>query len=194
VSAPLAAALAAGVLAITAVIEVSLPSAPQAPLPVEDARVQRQAGLWRVAGAPYTGHLVEPLPEGGRIERSVRDGRRHGQERSYYADGTLRSLRVYTHGVKVGVHRGWWPNGQRQFERRFSDGRSEGVSRSWYASGQMLEEHRYAGGQEAGPQRLWFEDGRSRASYDVRGGRRYGTIGSKPCLSAPHAATVATPS
>jgi hypothetical protein len=189
VSAPLAALLAAAVLAAGAVIEASVPPELRTPLPSTDARLVRVAGAWRFEGRPYSGRMVEALPDGGRIERAIVDGWAQGEERTWYPDGALRAIRYYAHGAKVGVHRGWWPDGTPQFERRFAHGRPDGLARTWYANGQLFDEHRYVAGQEAGPQQLWFADGRVRASYEIRDGRRYGSIGSKPCASdAPAAA------
>jgi antitoxin component YwqK of YwqJK toxin-antitoxin module len=146
----------------------------------------RDGAIWRFAGVPFTGRLVETTRDGTRVERALREGRPHGEERSWYAGGALRSIRMYEQGQKTGVHRGWWPDGRPQFERRFVAGISEGLSRTWHPNGQLFEEHRYVAGQESGLQQLWFESGAPRASYEIRNGRRYGSIGSKACASKPH--------
>jgi hypothetical protein len=179
VSLPLAATLAAAALALGAVLDTATP----APIAADDPRVSRVAGQWLVAGRAYTGRMVETSRDGSRVERAVRDGRRHGEERTFYANGTLRAMRHYARGAEVGVHRGWWPDGTRQFERRYAAGRPEGLARTWYASGLRFEEHRYVAGQEAGLQQLWYPDGRVRASYEIRDGRRYGSIGTKLCAN-----------
>ena len=179
-SLPLASMLAAAALAVGAVLDAGTP----APLAADDARVTRVAGQWLLQGTPYTGRMVEAR-DGGRVERAVRDGRRHGEERSFYPGGALRAVRHYERGAEVGVHRGWWPDGTPQFERRYVDGRADGLARTWFATGRRFEEHRYVAGQEAGLQQLWYPDGRVRASYEVRDGRRYGSIGSKLCASEP---------
>jgi len=142
--------------------------------------VERRGALLLRDGAPFTGRLVE-ISAHGRTETDYVDGRRHGDQRAWYPDGSPREHRIYRQGRREGLHFGWWPNGARRFAARFLDGLAEGATLRWYASGQLAQESTYEAGQEAGRQRMWTPSGDLRANYVVADGRRYGLIGTKPC-------------
>jgi hypothetical protein len=176
--------LGAILLGAACVLAVALSAPPEAmQVSAADPRLQRDGLRWLLQGQPYSGDLVESAPDGGRSVRPLRAGLLQGTVRSWYADGRLRSERLYEAGRKNGPQREWWPDGQPRLAAIMLADAPVGTLRSWYQEGLPYEEHRYdAGGHESGLQRVWYQDGTARANYIVAGGRRYGTIGPRGCL------------
>lgn len=151
---------------------------------LDDPQLRRQAGVLYFQNQAYSGALVQRNAEGKLLRRqSYQQGRLHGVDYEWHANGQLSSERHYWQGRKVGRHQGWWPDASPRFDYQFQDGEFHGVVRSWFADGQLAEERHYSSGHETGSQRSWFADGRVRANYWYRDGRRYGSIGVKLCAS-----------
>lgn len=68
-----------------------------------------------------------------RIERLDKEGRGHGDTRTYYKDGKLAALVAMEHGQMVLVE-GWHPNGRREYLQPFADGLPHGVWQWWNKS------------------------------------------------------------
>ncbi|WP_139957870.1 toxin-antitoxin system YwqK family antitoxin [Flavicella sediminum] len=110
------------------------------------------------------------------------EGAKHGQEKKWYKDGAIQTLRFYTNNIKTGKHQGWWENGQKKFEFIFNDeGQYAGVLKEWYQNGIPYRVFNYKNGREEGSQKMWKSDGAIKANYVVANGERFGLIGLKKC-------------
>ena len=142
-------------------------------------------GVLEYKGIPFDGRLITRYKNNSlESEIDYSEGRKNGEEKQWYSDGTPAVLRSYTQGFKSGVHKGWWPDGTLKFEYHFNEnGEYDGAVNEWYASGQQFKAFNYTEGEECGSQKLWKEDGSIKANYDVRNGERFGLIGLKKCYS-----------
>ncbi|MFF5189746.1 toxin-antitoxin system YwqK family antitoxin [Streptomyces sp. NPDC000345] len=96
-------------------------------------------------GELFTGEVVEHL--GGALVslECYEDGLRHGPNREWYKDGSLRSEGTAQRGRPVGVSREWHPNGTLAHERVFAD---DGLT--------MLSDHEWD--EDGQPTRAWSKD------------------------------------
>lgn len=149
-----------------------------------DAQLSRKQGILYYAGNTFSGRLVERRDDRS-IERrsSYYRGKAHGRSEAWYPDGRKKEERMYRNGKKVGLHKGWWPNGQVKFAFTFENGLHEGSAKEWYVDGKPFREAHYHKGIEQGSQKMWNRDGSLKANYVVKNGRRYGLVGSKPCVN-----------
>ena len=111
------------------------------------------------------------------------NGLEEGNQKKWYSNQQIASIRDYRAGKKIGKHIGYWENGQPQFEFYFEDGEYHGVAKEWYQNGQAYRNFHYEHGYEQGSQKMWWENGIIRANYVVKNGRRYGLVGLKLCIN-----------
>ncbi|MEU5184935.1 hypothetical protein AB0G49_33355 [Streptomyces longwoodensis] len=80
----------------------------------------------------FTGEVVEHLGAALVSLECYEGGLRHGPNREWYQDGTLRSEGTSHRGRPVGVSREWHPNGTLAHERVFADdGLTVLTDRTW---------------------------------------------------------------
>jgi antitoxin component YwqK of YwqJK toxin-antitoxin module len=108
-------------------------------------------------------------------------GKKHGRERSWYANRTMKEHRYYDHGNKTTLHKGWYEDGSPKFLYHFKNDVYHGNVQEWLPDKTLYLNFNYENGQENGLQQMWETDGRIKANYEVRNGRRYGFSGSKNC-------------
>lgn len=71
------------------------------------------------------------------------DGKRHGEWKYYYRNGTLWSLGNYYHGIKTGKKEVYWPDGIIRYEGFFADDKKSGHWIFYDMEGKILEEKDY---------------------------------------------------
>jgi len=142
-------------------------------------------GVLHFNDAPFNGRLVEYYDaQNLKLEVFYKKGRKHGQEKKWFANEILAEVRFYTNGYKSGIHEAWWPNNNKKFEYHFNEkGEYHGKLWEWYNTGQCFRAFNYINGQEVGPQKLWQLDGRIKGNYEVVNGERFGLIGLKKCFT-----------
>jgi antitoxin component YwqK of YwqJK toxin-antitoxin module len=136
---------------------------------------------------PYTGN-IETLNENwgeNKIEfsKDYIDGLLHGQERTFYRSGELKSVGYFREGLLNGTvsmyfedgtlmgrmemennlnnGRGirYYSNGNKQLERFFVNNKLEGLTRGWYESGNIKTEKDYKNGLLHGYLKTYYKDG-----------------------------------
>jgi len=143
------------------------------------ARTAALLALWLGAGCLVQGARLErpPPTSSVEVERSNHpggqhlrreaqvlvwsDGRRerHGFEREYFPDGTLREERFYEHDRSTGVWRSWYRDATPRSEVDFGDGRAPAPSRYWHPGGQLAAEGPTLAGIRVGHWDFWSESG-----------------------------------
>ena len=136
---------------------------------------------------PYTGNLDVLNNDWGKdaveFNKNYADGVLHGEERSYYQSGNLKSLgsfkrgvldgavtgyyedgtiqvrAFYDNGVKQGRVIYYYPNGNKQLEAFYTDDEFDGVRSTWYESGKPMETMPYSKGLAHGTARTYYESG-----------------------------------
>tara|TARA_R110001592_G_scaffold47952_6_gene151535 strand:- start:233 stop:1225 length:993 start_codon:yes stop_codon:yes gene_type:complete len=102
--------------------------------------------------SPNTGNLLG--------EFHYKDGKMHGEQRSWIESGTLVQKYNTLNGFKVGYENRWAPNGQMIYEMPWNGKNAEGVAKSWDAeTGQQLTQVTYVDGERVGPVKQWNVDG-----------------------------------
>jgi len=136
---------------------------------------------------PYTGNLDVINNDWGvnavEINRDYVDGVLHGDEKSYYQSGKLKSLGSFKHGLLDGIVTGYYedstiqvraiydngikqgrvihyyPNGTKQVETFYTDDKFDGVRSTWYENGKPMEVAPYSKGLLHGIGRTYYEAG-----------------------------------
>ncbi|MFN3876305.1 MAG: toxin-antitoxin system YwqK family antitoxin [Flavobacteriales bacterium] len=103
----------------------------------------------KTAADTLNGPVVKPLADGGRVEGTLRDGKRVGQWVSYFAHGGPRSRITYVDGVENGQTEVFHESGLTYYLGQYHNGRQVGtwifydedgneVKRAYYDSTGML--------------------------------------------------------
>ena len=136
---------------------------------------------------PYTGNLDVINNDWGKdaveINRDYVDGVLHGDEKSYYQSGNLKSLgsfkrgvldgavtgyyedgtiqvrATYDNGVKQGRVIHYYPNGTKQVESFYTDDKFDGIRTTWYENGKPMEIAPYSKGMVHGTLETYYESG-----------------------------------
>ncbi|MEC3908344.1 hypothetical protein VOI54_15040 [Tamlana sp. 2201CG12-4] len=150
-----------------------------------DERLKLVNGVMFFNEAIFNGNILSYY-KNGVLKSDVQyiDGRKHGYEKQWHTDASLREERYYKNGFKSGIHKGWWRDKTLKFEYHFNEkGEYEGRVREWYKTGQLFRDFNYVSGKEVGRQRLWKVDGTIKANYEVVNQERFGLIGLKKCYT-----------
>ena len=136
---------------------------------------------------PYTGNLDVINNDWGvdavEINRDYVDGVLHGDEKSYYQSGKLKSLGSFKHGLLDGIVTGYYedgtiqvraiydngikqgrvihyyPNGTKQVETFYTDDEFDGVRSTWFENGKLMELIPYSKGLVHGMVEIYYESG-----------------------------------
>jgi antitoxin component YwqK of YwqJK toxin-antitoxin module len=136
---------------------------------------------------PYTGNLDVINNDWGvdavEINRDYVDGLLHGDEKSYYQSGKLKSLGSFKHGILDGIVTGYYedgtiqvraiynngikqgrvihyyPNGTKQVETFYTDDKFDGVRSTWFENGKLMELIPYSKGLVHGMVEIYYESG-----------------------------------
>lgn len=79
------------------------------------------------AALPVNGRVVRRLDDGGRIEGTMRDGRRVGPWHAYYAHGGPRSRTLYVDGVEEGPTEVFYESGLTYYVGQYHEGHEVGT-------------------------------------------------------------------
>ena len=112
---------------------------------------------------PYTGNLETINNNWGKdaVEYSQEyvNGLQHGNEKSFYRTGQLKSLAKYINGKVEGAAEFYYDNGTLKARIFIENGINEGRGVSYYPNGLRSSESFYFKGELQGLSRKWFEDG-----------------------------------
>jgi len=75
-----------------------------------------------------------------------------------------------------GMQRTYWANGKLKSECRYVDGKLDGLYKTWYENGQVFQDGQYANGMMDGSWLVFYPDGSlaARAQYDKGKGKQTG--------------------
>jgi len=143
--------------------------------------------IYPATNKPYTGNLDIINNDWGvdavEINKNYVDGVLHGEEKSYYQSGKLRSVgsfkrgildgivtgyyedgaiqvrATYDNGVKQGRVIHYYPNGTKQVESFYTDDKFDGVRTTWYENGNVMKSIPYSKGMVHGTLETYYESG-----------------------------------
>lgn len=148
------------------------PSVPDVTVSKDAPGLEQSGGVLRRDGAPFSGYVVEKAGSVVVSRTPYLQGKEHGLAEGFHADGSLRYERHYRFGHREGMHRSFWQNGRVQSVELWSHDLLEGEQRAYHENGAPAELRHYHDGQEDGLQRLYDKDGRVVASYTFQQGRQ----------------------
>jgi len=111
---------------------------------------------------PFTGNLdIINNDWGGAVEFNIEyvDGLRHGEEKTYYQSGALKSLGHWSNGLIDGITEVYFEDGSLMIRMNFKDGMKEGRAVRYYQSGQLAVESYFKNDLLEGESKVWYESG-----------------------------------
>lgn len=136
--------------------------------PLEEA-----APLYERKTSWFDAERTRPRAEWGQL--TLPGGRvlKHGVERRYYADGSLRIEREYDEGEPTGHWRQWYEGGQLRQDATYATGEPTETS-WWHANGQLSSRGLEEDGVRIGPWKSWHANGQLASEGEYAGGLREG--------------------
>jgi antitoxin component YwqK of YwqJK toxin-antitoxin module len=145
-----------------------------------DGRISRARHFHPGGGLMATGKYVGQQKDStwsyydveGRLRRveQFQGGELHGEQVSYYADGTPAERNTYHKGVLHGEHKSWFASGNLKSEFIYVDGEPDGAILFNHPNGRKESEGRMAKGQREGTWRYYNDDGSIRTQIVFRRG------------------------
>jgi antitoxin component YwqK of YwqJK toxin-antitoxin module len=105
-------------------------------------------------------------------EELLKKGEKHGIQRTWHANGRLKSESPYRDGVMHGTFRGWDAEGK--LLGNFEMDAGTGTWKEWYPNGQLHESKEFKKGKLHGESRLFYEDGKRRQTITFRDDKAHG--------------------
>jgi len=101
----------------------------------EDLEVQDDCLLLK--NSPFSGVLVK-YEESIRLERNYLNGRLHGLQKSYFLNGQLSTITLYTNNVQNGRRIEYYECGSKKLNVNYSDGDLNGIYEEWCPGGILI--------------------------------------------------------
>jgi antitoxin component YwqK of YwqJK toxin-antitoxin module len=89
-------------------------------------------------------------------------------EKSYYADKTLKSECPLKDGVKEGLEKGYYKDGELQYESYYASGKLEGSSRWYFTDGKIEMEINYHAGKKNGVCKEYYNSASLKTKVEYR--------------------------
>ncbi len=119
--------------------------------------------IYSETNKPYTGNLDVINNDWGKdvveINKNYVDGLLHGEEKSYYQSGRLKSVGGFKHGILDGIVTGYYEDGSIQVRAFYENGVKQGGVVFYYPNGNKQVEQIYNNGVLDGFYRTWYENG-----------------------------------
>lgn len=151
-------------------------------------QLKKENGVLLYKNHIFSGVVIAKYVNSDQVKsrKIYKKGRLDGEQKSWYPNDTLFSVRNYRGGVKVGKHEGFWMNGHKKFEYYFNEnGEHHGALNEWFENGEPYRVFNYVKGKEQGSQKMFKPNGELRSNYVVKNNDRFGLIGLKKCDAVP---------
>jgi uncharacterized protein len=139
-----------------------------------------------IAGVGHENATEKPIgtwyyffEKGGRLmlQGNFNDmGKREGEWKWFYNDGTLKELTRYENGLRQGVSELYHPNGKVQYKFSYKEDEMEGEFTGYKLHGGINETATMKAGKLDGPAKLYFADGTIRAELEYKLGKMNGEL------------------
>ena len=87
--------------------------------------------------SPFNGVLVKYDDE-TKFERSYSNGKLHGLQKSYYANGQLSTITLYTNGEENGRRIEYYSCGTKKLNANYCNGDLDGIFEEWSSDGALI--------------------------------------------------------
>ena len=127
-------------------------------------------------GRPLTGMLLTSQYGGSGANQHTpyKDGKPHGQRRTYYPDGTLWEESSYVNGLQEGVEKWYRENGTLWITATYKNGKKDGPEKEYHRNGVVSSEIQYVNGEKHGLGKSYYESGALWSEVLYRNGKAIG--------------------
>jgi len=101
----------------------------------EDLEVKDERLLLK--DSPFSGVLVK-YEESTKLERNYLNGKLHGLQKSYFLNGQLSTITLYTNNVQNGRRIEYYGCGSKKLNANYTDGDLDGISEEWCPGGILI--------------------------------------------------------
>jgi antitoxin component YwqK of YwqJK toxin-antitoxin module len=101
----------------------------------EDLEVKDDCLLLK--NSPFSGVLVKH-ENSTKIERNYLNGKLHGLQKSYFLNGQLSTITLYTDNVQNGRRIEYYECGSKKLNANYTDGELDGISEEWCTGGVLI--------------------------------------------------------
>ncbi len=115
--------------------------------------------------------------------RSYLLGKEDGVWKKFYPNHTLKEIREFKNGKKVGKMKAYWDNKNVMIECFFEDDEYDGTYKEWNRNETVIRNMNYVKGHEDGSQQMFYDNGKVRSNYIIKEGKRFGLLGTKNCIN-----------
>lgn len=104
------------------------------------------------------------------------DGKREGEWKWYYEDGTLKEVSRFKNGNREGESEQYFPNGLPSFKASYKNGSLDGNYTAYDISGYKTQSGTMENGKLEGTVTTYYEDGTTKATINYLGGKLSGEL------------------
>lgn len=95
---------------------------------------------------PFSG-VIKKEEDGGRVEKSYCNGVLHGIQKSFYNNGQLKEVTMYTNGDENGRRIAYYSCGAKKLNATYCSGQIEGIYEEWDNNGVLIVRKTYFKGK-----------------------------------------------
>ncbi len=110
-------------------------------------------------------------------------GKEDGVWKNFYPNHSLKEIREFKNGKKVGKMKAYWDNKNVMIKCFFEDDEYDGLYKEWNRNGTVIRNMNYVKGHEEGSQQMFYDNGKVRSNYIIKEGKRFGLLGTKNCIN-----------
>ena len=149
------------------------------PDPVDFHSLVQRNGIYYELNSdtPYSGQYYNK--DLIKIEGSIKEGKLHGINRTYYITGELEIEQNYKNGMLNGPFKSFFKNGVLKNEGLYENDKTIGVWKTFHENGELESEKSFSQGIIDGTFKLYFEDGELREEKNYKNGQLIGDYQSR---------------
>lgn len=151
-------------------------------IPYNDPGLSVRSGITYYQAEPFTGKIRQPIPAVGEVRLTpYKDGILHGTMVARGTSGQLLLRSEYAAGKKHGLQRTWYADGRDRSFGEFANGHYIGDHWAWHQNGKVMEFNRYDDRGKIIATKKWRSNGLIYMNLVFRDGQEFGLPGSKVC-------------
>lgn len=137
----------------------------------------RFESMWLLGDDPYSGFAITTYEDGMIKEKlGILDGKKQNESRTYFPDGSTKSISNYENGKLHGEKKSWLQDSIRVLvsHLNYHRGKLHGKQLKWYPTGEIFKVLNLEMGKEKGMQKAYRKNGNLYANYEAKKGRIFG--------------------
>lgn len=139
-------------------------------------------GIWYYKSKPFLGYSVNYFPNKVlRAKVGFYQGKKQGVAKTWFDDGSIKTVCFYEKNMLEGLYKAWWRNGILASKSTYVNGFKQGEEKTWYNSGKLAKQRNLVNGLEHGLQKAWLRNGKLYVNYEAKNGRIFGMRRANSC-------------